>query len=50
MSKYTHKIGSIKNYIQQIYTDGLKKRFLKNHFYMTLTIFLKIGGLWKFLL
>ncbi len=25
MSKYTHKIGSIKNYIQQIYVDGLKK-------------------------
>lgn len=24
MSQYTHNIGSIKNYIQQIYTDGLK--------------------------
>lgn len=28
MSKYTHKIGSIKNYIQQIYVDGLKKKQL----------------------
>ncbi|MEA1952851.1 MAG: hypothetical protein U9O24_00475, partial [Campylobacterota bacterium] len=25
MSQYTHNIGSIKNYIQQIYIDGLQK-------------------------
>lgn len=25
MSRYTHNIGSIKNYIKQIYIDGLQK-------------------------